>query len=586
MVFLSGLLTSLPLFYIAIATTEANEQVSKYTVGRIDEGKCVFFKQRWGLDDSTEVTFKLKSTKPEKECKGMCNDYEGTAGCKGWQVYGNNCHILNRLVKEFTAPTDGKLSICGKLNKAIKHTKRFEVLEKVGCKMNSRAGKKTFDDVTRQVCDDKCGYSSTCQTYDYHSYEKTCILYDIRATKVTGIKPARVCVRVHLEPEDQQPSVTPSAKPTVKPILAPGGPTVVASDEPTPPPSDKPTAVPTAGHTKKFEAVEEYGCIYKNKAHQILENVSRATCDNKCGFSPTCMAYDYSTNSNGICITIDSRVYKFTTGKKPARVCVRVPLTEVPTDGPVKTKKPTTKKPTTKKPVRPTKKPVKPTKKPVRPTKKPVKPTNKPVEPLPKCKLQLTLGFPSNDPDKADYYGAHADWLEVNKEGDPDERTCSSYYFYQNNIPEWCSYRNTVKGSDSAYIENLEDEYYAQAYLDLWEQSSSEIIKIDESNEFTTKINAYHYLFKEDYYSSLEHWQDYKLAPVLRIHNLTTDKTVGNPSGYVHPTPTGISTHIKKNNQWVGNPKYTGNIELYVVCTKFCKCEVERYRAFGGFYKY
>lgn len=343
------------------------------------------------------------------------------------------------------------------------------------------------------------------------------------------------------------------------------------------------TPFPTEPHIKVFETNQGFRCKVKKREtrFEIFTNVTLSSCDNKCGFSQRCKSYNYN-NMTLDCITYNLRVTNLI-DKKPFNVCVRIPKA---TRAPVKPTEQPVRQPT-KKPVKPTKRPIKPTRKPVKPTTKPVKPTKKPFKPPSvECNLKATLGFDFKDPDNAPYFGGHADWLEVIKKGTPKEYICSAYYHGINDNPVWCKYSNSVKGGDSAYVENMEDEYYTAEQLKT-EQVSEETVKIKSAADYPTVFRVYHYLWDKDYYPNLDTWQDYKMAAKLKIHNLSNPKQSGQLGRtYQHPTTEGQSTHVKINGESIGNPNYEGNFEVTVTCTRFCFCSVDDYKVSKGFVDY
>ena len=86
-----------------------------------------------------------------------------------------------------------------------------------------------------------------------------------------------------------------------------------------------------------------------------------------------------------------------------------------------------------------------------------------------KCTLKAKLGFPYDDPDEAEFYGYHADMLDVTEAGD-DWFVCS--WYYTNGLPDWCAYENSDPNGDSAYVVNLDDEWND------WEELTEETIKV------------------------------------------------------------------------------------------------------------
>jgi len=589
MVFLSRLLVSLPLFCLLV-TIAAGEESIEAGMYNINKGSvCGFYKPRWGLVDSTAKTYELGSDNVNdriKVCRKHCSEYTGELGCNGFQITNKKCLILFRLIKEFLDPNkvydvsntiqiNKKSHVCGRMNiiptdppsksqhptarpstplPTDPHGRVFIPEQGSRCKIDNREDRfELFNDTTLDNCDNKCGFNQDCKSYNYNTETLECTTYRFRVKRLTPKKPNNVCVRI--PKATPAPISSPSAAPTTAPVTA--------------------APVPAESHGKVFERNVGFRCKIKDEtAYELFESFTFYDCDNKCGFSKSCMSYNYNDETQE-CTTYDFRVKRLTP-KKPQNLCARVGST-APTLAPVKP---------TKKPAKPTKRPVKPTNRPVKPTKRPVvKPTKKPVA-APVCTLEVTLGFGFKDPDDAPYYGYHADWIEVFKKDSPDEHVCSSYYNAKNDLPTWCSYRNSDENGDSAFVSNLEDEYYTLEYLKENEHATQEKLRIKTASEYPTKINVYHYLFENDYYTSLKTWNDYMMAASLSIYNVSNEKQDQIGRDLKHPTSKDVPTHIKKNGKWVGNPDYKGNFGLTVTCTKNCFCEVSNLKVFGGFVEY
>jgi hypothetical protein len=309
---------------------------------------------------------------------------------------------------------------------------------------------------------------------------------------------------------------------------------------------------PTELHSRVFEFNENTRCKApkgNNKKQNVYQNFSRKECDNACGHAKKCKSYSWNSNLSE-CILFRFRVKGFRENKIGS-VCARVP---------------------------------KKTKAPVSPTPYP---TTSPTEKL-KCVISAELKFPFEHGSEP-YYGSHADWLEVSKKNYKNDYMCSSYYAKVDDLPGWCTYKNFNKFGeegigDAAYVENLEDEYYEQYYLDQTERLDSEFVKIKDAYDHVTIIESYHFLFAEDYYPDEKDWYDHMMVPKLTIRNLSNDKQAMIGKSLQHPAKKDVSTHIKKNGSWVGNENYKGNIRVEIHCNKFCRCEQKEYSESGGFY--
>lgn len=366
-----------------------------------------------------------------------------------------------------------------------------------------------------------------------------------------------------------KPTRKPTPNPTDQPVVPTASPTDEApvTSRPTKSPVTKApvtsrptkspvTSRPTEWHGKVFYPKKNVQCDVKPKDGFTKDNdtISYEACDNKCGKNDLCMAYTWVLKNKiselGKCLT--HNFWPNTLKKnKEGSYCVRVAK---PTDAPV----PATPKPTN-------------------------KPTDKPTSMT--CNIEVSLGFPFKDPDNAPYYGQHADWIEVIKIDHEDKKTCSAYYESYKKNPTWCKYKNSMKDGDSAYVDNYEDEYYTDDQLK-GEKATRETIIIKKATEHVTQVEVYHWLFAENYYPALKTWNDHMMAAQLTITNLShgTQKRIGDEF-YHHPVKSNIPTHIKRGGKWVGNPDYTGNFKLEIVCNKFCRCEVQKRKNFGGFFE-
>jgi len=370
-----------------------------------------------------------------------------------------------------------------------------------------------------------------------------------------------VCARFGDKPTrkpTQQPTdkpVTPTVSPTEKkPVTSrPTRSPVAKTSRPTKSPV---TSRPTVWHGKVFYPKKNVQCDVKPKDgfSKDFGNITYGACDNKCGKNDLCMAYTWVLKNKvlelGKCTT--HNFWPNTVKKnKEGSYCVRVAK---PTDAPI----PSTPKPTN-------------------------KPTGKPTSMT--CNIQVTLGFPFKDPDDAPYYGQHADWIEVSKKDHKDGKVCSAYFESAKKNPKWCTYKNSQKDGDSAYVDNYEDEYYTDDQLKA-EMATRETMIIKEAIGHDIVIEEYHWLFAEDYYPSLKTWNDHMMAAHLEITNLShgTQEVIGDPF-YQHPVRVGTRSHIKSKGKWIGNPEYKGNFRVIINCNPKCFCVASKMAAFNGFYE-
>lgn len=191
-------------------------------------------------------------------------------------------------------------------------------------------------------------------------------------------------------------------------------------------------------------------------------------------------------------------------------------------------------------------------------------PVAKPV--VEECNLVATLGFPIDSPDEAPYYGYHADYMEVTKVGD-DENECS--WTNSENLPFWCTYKNSNAKGDSAYISNIDDEYD-----DKWEALWTETIKIKKAAGNSYKFAVSHWFLDKDYYPDDAKWMDHLMSAILHIENKShASQGSLKKNGWSHPVEPDVPTHIKKNGQWIVNPKYEGKFVVTVSCNNNCYCQ-------------
>jgi len=433
-----------------------------------------------------------------------------------------------------------------------------------------------FKKMTMDENGDAEGCEDLCRTKlpkckGFQVKKKSCLLlkypvYEMKkmTTNNKQLRKQYVCARV-----GDKPTLKPTPQPTDKPVVPTASPTNKApvTNRPTKSPVTKApvtnrptkspvTSSPTAGHGKEFFPKKNVQCHVSPKDGFSKDNglLSYGACDNKCGRNNLCMAYTWVPKNEklGLGKCTAHNFWPNTLKRdKEGSYCVRVAK---PTDAPV----PPSPKPTN-------------------------KPTDKPTSMT--CNIEVTLGFPFKNPDDAPYYGQHADWVEVSKLNHKDSKICSAFY----EDPTWCKYKNSVKDGDSAYVDNYEDEYYTDEQLKA-EKATRETVIIRKATEHVTQVEVYHWLFAEDYYPSLQTWNDHMMAPQLEITNLShqTQKAIGDKSGqkvFQHPVNPNIPSHIKSKGKWIGNPKYTGNFKLEIACNKFCYCEVQKRKNFGGFFE-
>ena len=153
--------------------------------------------------------------------------------------------------------------------------------------------------------------------------------------------------------------------------------------------------------------------------------------------------------------------------------------------------------------------------------------------------------------------------MEVVREDDPDA-VCSSD-FYADVIPSWCNYENSSPGGDSAYIANLDDNYYDDAE----ETITSETIMISNAAGKTFEVRVSRWFFDKDYYPNLEGWDDHMMAALLKIKNMSSkDQNQLNKDGWSHPVDEWTPTHVDGEE----NPDYQGNFKVTVTCDDTCFC--------------
>ena len=180
------------------------------------------------------------------------------------------------------------------------------------------------------------------------------------------------------------------------------------------------------------------------------------------------------------------------------------------------------------------------------------------------CTLRALLKFDFDTPDEfEDKNGYHADYMEVVKEDDPNA-VCSSDYDAAD-LPSWCTYENSSPDGDSAYVANLDDNYYDDA-----EQTvTSETIMISNAAGKTFEVYVSHWFFSKDYYANFKGWDDHMMAAVLKIKNMSSkDQNQLNSDGWSHPVDLWTPTHVDGEK----NEDYQGNFKVTVSCDDTCFC--------------
>jgi len=203
------------------------------------------------------------------------------------------------------------------------------------------------------------------------------------------------------------------------------------------------------------------------------------------------------------------------------------------------------------------------------------------------CVLQATLAYPKK-PGEAPF-GYHTNWMAAYV--GPDEEAKGCMY---GQTPEWCTYKNSVKGYDSASIINVEKG-------PLWDEEekdfiSSETITVKGVNaktageELMTHFYVYHWFEPTSYYDNHadygDQYDDHTNAPVLSIkilnkkNALVTDHD-GEETGWSHPVDQ--ESHINDGKDY--NPDYEGAFYLGVSCDNKCNCHADEYSPFPTYYQ-
>jgi len=186
------------------------------------------------------------------------------------------------------------------------------------------------------------------------------------------------------------------------------------------------------------------------------------------------------------------------------------------------------------------------------------------------CELRVVHAHPVEKVNDAEYYGYHADWLEIGKRSD-DEYLCSYYYEEQ---PDWCTYESL---HDSAIISNEETEYDGDDKL------STETFIVKHASAHQTVISAYHYFADDMYYEEYDAWRPHMMAPEVKIYNNSDNDQDQVGQTYTHPTNQYIPDLKKDSNGVVyPNEHYEGNMEIVINCSVWCWCTVESFKTSKG----
>jgi len=185
------------------------------------------------------------------------------------------------------------------------------------------------------------------------------------------------------------------------------------------------------------------------------------------------------------------------------------------------------------------------------------------------CKLRVTNSYPYTTPRDAPYYGSHADWLEVRKEGLSNNNECA--YYKKSTNPAWCKYKGN-KAEINHEEAPSEDEIL-----------KSETLIVKYASGKRTVIDSYHYFFDADYYTNYEGWNDHMLAPEVKIMNLSSNPQTQVGITRKHPTNKLVSTHVKNDKGgWDVNPNYEGNMKIVISCSESCFCKEDSFETSKG----
>jgi len=184
--------------------------------------------------------------------------------------------------------------------------------------------------------------------------------------------------------------------------------------------------------------------------------------------------------------------------------------------------------------------------------------------------LKAELGFPDwEDPDEADYFGYHTNYLEV-------WYNATNYCDAWTSKP-WCTYENSNPGSAMSYVSNIDDYYWPEELLAECDHIQEEQFTIRNAQNKTTNFNVYHVFEAKDYYPEYETWNDHMMAPILTITSESTGEKVSDENGndrWHHPVDKDIRTHTEEGEV---NPEYQGNFGISVTCDNKCECSAHGY---------
>jgi hypothetical protein len=204
------------------------------------------------------------------------------------------------------------------------------------------------------------------------------------------------------------------------------------------------------------------------------------------------------------------------------------------------------------------------------PTPAPVAaPTPAPV--VKTCDFRARLGYPYSEVNDAPYFGYNTDYMIVYDPTRPNDY-CTGDRAIFGDLPEWCSYTNSVPGTEGASIWNVEDEYYTPDELAAEELLSKERMDFTVSAGGQVKIQVEHWFYDEDYYTEYYSWKDHLLKAFLKVKNVSKKDMLGPEEGWAYTTNEGVSTHILENGEWVVNPNYGGKFEVTISCNESCVC--------------
>jgi len=184
------------------------------------------------------------------------------------------------------------------------------------------------------------------------------------------------------------------------------------------------------------------------------------------------------------------------------------------------------------------------------------------------CKLRVTNGYPYETAQDAPYYGNHADWLEVRKEGMSNDDECA--YYKKSTNPAWCKYGPRGEKAEINHVKADSDEL---------EILNSETLIVKYASGRRTVIDSYHYFFDYDYNPDSKEWNDHMMAPEVKIMNLSSNQQTQVGKTRKHPTDVLQSTHL---NDGEINPNYEGNMKIVISCSESCFCKEDSFETSTG----